>query len=87
MYWVCMQVSRQSVGQDEVIKVKLTSDSQTPFKGFILKALEVGTEKIVGTFTIIDEENDATNVTEPTAQYLNCTHPQVRYTSKYTSNN
>eukprot|EP00092_Neocalanus_flemingeri_P006539 GFUD01007049.1.p1 GENE.GFUD01007049.1~~GFUD01007049.1.p1 ORF type:complete len:214 (+),score=54.10 GFUD01007049.1:81-722(+) len=80
-----VQVSSQSVMPGGRIAVSLTSHNETEFKGFLLKAVDVETDKIVGTFTITEEEGNASNnLTLATAQYLNCTHDQSSIT--HTSN-
>eukprot|EP00092_Neocalanus_flemingeri_P007800 GFUD01008421.1.p1 GENE.GFUD01008421.1~~GFUD01008421.1.p1 ORF type:complete len:186 (+),score=50.23 GFUD01008421.1:256-813(+) len=74
-----VQVSSLYLKQDERIKVTLSSKSETPFKGFLLKAVEVPSNNIIGTFTLLEDGGD-----NSTAQYLACTHPQSSIT--HTSN-
>ena len=50
------------------------SKSKTPFKGFLLKAANVASNKIMGSFTILESGP------KTSAQYLNCTNPQSAIT-------
>ena len=72
MKWdvIILQVPVFTLTRNEKINISLTSDSETPFKGFVLKAVDVPGSKIVGSFSIL-ETGDTT-----TAKYLPCTHPQ-----------
>eukprot|EP00092_Neocalanus_flemingeri_P050636 GFUD01058614.1.p1 GENE.GFUD01058614.1~~GFUD01058614.1.p1 ORF type:complete len:202 (-),score=51.93 GFUD01058614.1:15-620(-) len=74
-----VKVSSSFLKQDERIKVTLSSKTDKPFKGFIVKAVEVPSNNIIGTFTLQEDADDYS-----AAQYLACTHPQSSIT--HTSN-
>ena len=50
------------------------SKANTPFKGFVLKAVNVPSNVILGTFDILESGANTS------AQYLSCTHPQSAIT-------
>ena len=54
--------------------ISLTSESETPFKGLVMKAVDVPGNNIIGTFSILETGANTT------AQYLPCTHPQSSIT-------
>ena len=79
---ICVQVStvaklpdaRFSLQQDGKIRIRIMSKSKTPFKGFLLKAVNVTSNEIMGSFTILESGP------KTSAQYLNCTNPQSAIT-------
>ena len=65
-----LQVPGFILEKNEKINISLTSDTETPFKGFILKAVDVPGINIIGSFSILETGDNTT------AKYLPCTHPQ-----------
>eukprot|EP00090_Calanus_glacialis_P003984 TRINITY_DN12974_c0_g1_i1.p1 TRINITY_DN12974_c0_g1~~TRINITY_DN12974_c0_g1_i1.p1 ORF type:complete len:194 (+),score=44.19 TRINITY_DN12974_c0_g1_i1:34-615(+) len=69
-----IEVPRFALKQNDKIMISLTSESERPFKGFVMKAVDVPGNNIIGTFSILETGANTT------AQYLPCTHPQSSIT-------